>query len=167
MSPQVPNNQPSLNCRRKQTPLSFNESECDELVSTSENDGGLAKDEEHCGSSANQINEEMQRMLNHLWVVWQSNMMSIMWVSCFSPTLLLITFQCVYVCFKAGMWVWGWLWQFGLGGDWGDTASLGGFSGLPSASWSHPPTRRGRLWSQDFLQWDLQAQLSRTQPGSE
>ncbi|KAK5861776.1 hypothetical protein PBY51_017227 [Eleginops maclovinus] len=49
---QVPNNQSSLNCRRKQTPLSFNGSECDES--------------ENCGSSANQINEEMQRMLNQL-----------------------------------------------------------------------------------------------------
>ncbi|XP_041797883.1 non-homologous end joining factor IFFO1 [Chelmon rostratus] len=63
---QVPNNQSSLNCRRKQTPLSFNGSECDEPVSTSESDGGVVKEEEHCGSSANQINEEMQRMLNHL-----------------------------------------------------------------------------------------------------
>lgn len=66
MSLQVPNNQSSLNCRRKQTPLSFNGSECDEPVSTSESDGGVVKDEEHCGSSANQINEEMQRMLNQL-----------------------------------------------------------------------------------------------------
>ncbi|XP_074509401.1 non-homologous end joining factor IFFO1 isoform X1 [Sebastes fasciatus] len=60
---QVTNNQSSLNYRRKQTPLS-NGSECDEPVSTSESDG--AKEEEHCGSSANQINEEMQRMLNQL-----------------------------------------------------------------------------------------------------
>ncbi|KAK5921722.1 hypothetical protein CgunFtcFv8_019062 [Champsocephalus gunnari] len=42
-----------------QTPLSFNGSECDESVSTSESEGGG-------GSSANQINEEMQRMLNQL-----------------------------------------------------------------------------------------------------
>lgn len=63
---QVPNNQTSLNCRRKQTPLSFNGSECDDPVSTSESDGGVVKEEEHCGSSANQINEEMQRMLNQL-----------------------------------------------------------------------------------------------------
>ncbi|KAI9999741.1 hypothetical protein NQD34_011584 [Periophthalmus magnuspinnatus] len=62
---QVPNNQ--LNIRRKPTPLSYNGSECDEPVSTSESDGGVAKEEEpHCGSSANQINEEMQRMLNQL-----------------------------------------------------------------------------------------------------
>ncbi|KAK1895582.1 Intermediate filament family orphan 1, partial [Dissostichus eleginoides] len=39
---QVPNNQSSLNCRRKQTPLSFNGSECDESVSTSESEGGAA-----------------------------------------------------------------------------------------------------------------------------
>ncbi|XP_008320977.1 intermediate filament family orphan 1 isoform X2 [Cynoglossus semilaevis] len=63
---QVPNSQSTLNCRRKQTPLSFNGSECDEPVSTSESDGGVVKDEEHRGSSANQINEEMQRMLNQL-----------------------------------------------------------------------------------------------------
>ncbi|CAK6966214.1 non-homologous end joining factor IFFO1 isoform X1 [Scomber scombrus] len=63
---QVPNNQSSLNFRRKQTPLSFNGNEGDEPVSTSESDGGIIKDEEHCGSSANQINEEMQRMLNQL-----------------------------------------------------------------------------------------------------
>ncbi|KAK9513975.1 hypothetical protein VZT92_027468 [Zoarces viviparus] len=63
---QLPNIQSSLNVRRKQTPLSFNGSECDEPVSTSESDGGVVKDEEHCGSSANQINEEMQRMLNQL-----------------------------------------------------------------------------------------------------
>lgn len=63
---QVPNNHSSLNCRRKQTPLPFNGSECDEPVSTSESDGGVAKEEERCASSANQINEEMQRMLNQL-----------------------------------------------------------------------------------------------------
>ncbi|XP_068180770.1 non-homologous end joining factor IFFO1 [Antennarius striatus] len=63
---QVPSNQSSLNCRRKQTPLSFNGSECDETFSTSESDGGVVKEEEHCGSSANQINEEMHRMLSHL-----------------------------------------------------------------------------------------------------
>uniref|UniRef100_A0A3P8SWE4 Intermediate filament family orphan 1 n=1 Tax=Amphiprion percula TaxID=161767 RepID=A0A3P8SWE4_AMPPE len=40
--------------------------ECDDTVSTSESDGGLARDDEHGGSSANQINEEMQRMLNQL-----------------------------------------------------------------------------------------------------
>ncbi|XP_061573061.1 non-homologous end joining factor IFFO1 [Cololabis saira] len=62
----VPNNQSSLNCRRKQTPQSFNGNECDEPVSASESDGGVVKEEEHFGSSANQINEEMQRMLNQL-----------------------------------------------------------------------------------------------------
>ncbi|KAF3692066.1 Intermediate filament family orphan 1 [Channa argus] len=63
---QVPNNQTSLNCRRKQPPMAFNGSEGEEPVSTSESDGGVVKDEEQCGSSANQINEEMQRMLNQL-----------------------------------------------------------------------------------------------------
>ncbi|XP_034030411.1 intermediate filament family orphan 1-like isoform X2 [Thalassophryne amazonica] len=62
---QVPNNQ-ALNPRRKQTPVSVNGSECDEPASISESEGGIAKEEEHCSSSANQINEEMQRMLNHL-----------------------------------------------------------------------------------------------------
>eukprot|EP00066_Takifugu_rubripes_P003630 XP_003966351.2 PREDICTED: intermediate filament family orphan 1 [Takifugu rubripes] len=63
---QPPNSQPALACRRKQTPLSFNGSECEEPVSTSESDAGVAKEEERGGSSGNQINEEMQRMLNHL-----------------------------------------------------------------------------------------------------
>nr|XP_057909667.1 non-homologous end joining factor IFFO1 [Doryrhamphus excisus] len=67
---QVPNNQSSLSLRRKQTPQSVNGSEGDETVSTSESDTGIAKEEEHQqqhgGSSANQINEEMQRMLNQL-----------------------------------------------------------------------------------------------------
>ncbi|XP_036930830.1 intermediate filament family orphan 1 isoform X2 [Acanthopagrus latus] len=63
---QVPNNQSPLNCHRKQTPLSLNGSDCDKPVSGSESDGGVVKDEEHCSSSANQINEEMQRMLNQL-----------------------------------------------------------------------------------------------------
>ncbi|XP_028325570.1 intermediate filament family orphan 1 isoform X2 [Gouania willdenowi] len=63
---QVPSNQSSLNCRRKHTPLSYNSSECEEPASVSESDGGVAKEEEQCGSSANQINEEMQRMLSHL-----------------------------------------------------------------------------------------------------
>uniref|UniRef100_A0A3B5BF06 Intermediate filament family orphan 1 n=1 Tax=Stegastes partitus TaxID=144197 RepID=A0A3B5BF06_9TELE len=39
---------------------------CDDTVSTSESDGGLVRDDEHGGSAANQINEEMQRMLNQL-----------------------------------------------------------------------------------------------------
>lgn len=69
MSLQVPNNQSSLSIRRKPTPLSFNGSECDESVSTSEGEVGVAKEEEHFGSSANQINEEMQRMLTQLLVV--------------------------------------------------------------------------------------------------
>lgn len=37
----------------------------DEL-SMSESEGGGAKDEESCSTSANQINEQMQRMLNQL-----------------------------------------------------------------------------------------------------
>lgn len=75
--------------------------------------------------------------------------------------------MCLCFCFfcKAGMWVWGWLWQFGLGGDRGDAASLGGLSRLHSASWPHPPTRRGRLWSPDLFQWDLWALVLRNGPG--
>lgn len=63
--PQPPNSQP-LACRRKQTPLSFNGSECDEPVSTSESDAVVVKEDERSGSAGNQINEEVQRMLNHL-----------------------------------------------------------------------------------------------------
>uniref|UniRef100_A0A3B3V9S1 Intermediate filament family orphan 1 n=1 Tax=Poecilia latipinna TaxID=48699 RepID=A0A3B3V9S1_9TELE len=40
--------------------------ECDEPVSSSEGEVGVVKEEEHFGSSANQINEEMQRMLTQL-----------------------------------------------------------------------------------------------------
>lgn len=63
------------------------------------------------------------------------------------------------MCFsiKAGMWVWGRLWQSGVGGDWRDAASLGGLPRMHSASWPYPPTWRGRLWSHDLLQWDLWA----------
>ncbi|XP_049587519.1 non-homologous end joining factor IFFO1 isoform X2 [Syngnathus scovelli] len=75
---QVTNNQPTLSLRRKQTPVSVNGSEADEPLSMSESNTGVAKEEEqqqpqpqqqqqqHGNSSANQINEEMQRMLNHL-----------------------------------------------------------------------------------------------------
>lgn len=64
--PQPPNSQPVLACRRKQTPLSFNGSECDEPVSTSESDAVMVKEDERSASTGNQINEEVQRMLNHL-----------------------------------------------------------------------------------------------------
>lgn len=37
-------------------------------LSMSESEGGGAKEEESCSTSANQINEQMQRMLNQLWV---------------------------------------------------------------------------------------------------
>uniref|UniRef100_A0A668ADL1 Intermediate filament family orphan 1 n=1 Tax=Myripristis murdjan TaxID=586833 RepID=A0A668ADL1_9TELE len=40
--------------------------DADEPISMSESEGGGAKDEESCSTSANQINEEMQRMLNQL-----------------------------------------------------------------------------------------------------
>ncbi|XP_015226301.1 PREDICTED: intermediate filament family orphan 1 isoform X2 [Cyprinodon variegatus] len=62
---QVPNNQSTLSIRRKPTPLSINGTECEEPVNT-ESEMGVAKEEEHFGSSANQINEEMQRMLTQL-----------------------------------------------------------------------------------------------------
>lgn len=38
-----------------------------EELSVSESEGGGAKNEELCGTSANQINEQMQRMLNQLY----------------------------------------------------------------------------------------------------
>ncbi|XP_018591017.2 intermediate filament family orphan 1 [Scleropages formosus] len=50
---------------RKQTAQPGNGSEPDEPTSISESEGGGTKDE-LCGSSANHINEEMQRMLNQL-----------------------------------------------------------------------------------------------------
>ncbi|KAJ8005175.1 hypothetical protein DPEC_G00143910 [Dallia pectoralis] len=64
---QMPNAQSAINCRpRKLPPLSVNGSEGDETISTSESDGAPPREEVLCGSSANQINEEMQRMLNQL-----------------------------------------------------------------------------------------------------
>ncbi|XP_035235238.1 intermediate filament family orphan 1 [Anguilla anguilla] len=64
---QVPTPPSTINRRpRKQTPQPANGSEVDEPSSISESEGGGAKEEDNCCSSANQINEEMQRMLNHL-----------------------------------------------------------------------------------------------------
>ncbi|XP_049459123.1 non-homologous end joining factor IFFO1 isoform X2 [Epinephelus fuscoguttatus] len=50
---------------RKQSGQSAKGADGDEL-SMSESEGGGAKDEESCSTSANQINEQMQRMLNQL-----------------------------------------------------------------------------------------------------
>ncbi|KAK9527151.1 hypothetical protein VZT92_015808 [Zoarces viviparus] len=50
---------------RKQSGQSAKGGDGDEL-SVSESEGGGAKDEESCSTSANQINEQMQRMLNQL-----------------------------------------------------------------------------------------------------
>ncbi|XP_030639688.1 intermediate filament family orphan 1 [Chanos chanos] len=64
---QVPTTQSSINCRpRKQATQPVNINESDEPMSTSDSDGGGTKEEEVCGTSVNQINEEMQRMLNQL-----------------------------------------------------------------------------------------------------
>lgn len=52
---------------RKQSGQSAKGGDGDEL-SVSESEGGGAKEEESCSTSANQINEQMQRMLNQLWV---------------------------------------------------------------------------------------------------
>ncbi|XP_042291520.1 non-homologous end joining factor IFFO1 isoform X3 [Thunnus maccoyii] len=50
----------------------------DEL-SMSESEGGGAKDEESCSSSANQINEQMQRMLNQLECEFEDDCDSLAW----------------------------------------------------------------------------------------
>ncbi|KAJ8287801.1 hypothetical protein COCON_G00004600 [Conger conger] len=64
---QVPTPPSTINRRpRKQTPQPSNGCEVDEPSSISESEGGGTKEEDNCCSSANQINEEMQRMLNHL-----------------------------------------------------------------------------------------------------
>ncbi|XP_036394058.1 intermediate filament family orphan 1 isoform X2 [Megalops cyprinoides] len=64
---QVPTPPSTINRRpRKQASQPTNCSEVDEPTSISESEGGGAKDEDSCCSSANQINEEMQRMLNQL-----------------------------------------------------------------------------------------------------
>ncbi|XP_029920214.1 intermediate filament family orphan 1 isoform X2 [Myripristis murdjan] len=51
---------------RKQNAQPGKGGDADEPISMSESEGGGAKDEESCSTSANQINEEMQRMLNQL-----------------------------------------------------------------------------------------------------
>ncbi|KAM3858667.1 non-homologous end joining factor IFFO1 [Diretmus argenteus] len=51
---------------RKQNGQSGKGGDGDESISLSESEGGGSKDEESCSTSANQINEEMQRMLNQL-----------------------------------------------------------------------------------------------------
>ncbi|XP_031150629.2 intermediate filament family orphan 1 isoform X1 [Sander lucioperca] len=56
---------PSTLRARKQSGQSAKGGDGDEL-SMSESEGGGAKDEESCSTSANQINEQMQRMLNQL-----------------------------------------------------------------------------------------------------
>ncbi|XP_046875855.1 LOW QUALITY PROTEIN: non-homologous end joining factor IFFO1 [Hypomesus transpacificus] len=51
---------------RKQAPQSAKGCEGDETFSLSESEGGGTKEDDSCSTSANQINEEMQRMLNQL-----------------------------------------------------------------------------------------------------
>ncbi|KAF7708583.1 non-homologous end joining factor IFFO1 isoform X1 [Silurus meridionalis] len=64
---QVASPQSSISCRpRKQTIQPAYGSETDEPTSTSESDGGGVKEENVGTTSATQINEEMQRMLNQL-----------------------------------------------------------------------------------------------------
>lgn len=59
---------PTLSGRaRKQSGQSAKGADGDDL-SMSEGEGGGARDEESCSTSANQINEQMQRMLNQLYV---------------------------------------------------------------------------------------------------
>lgn len=64
---QVPSPQNAITSRaRKQASQPANGSETDEPVSTSESDGGGAREDEVCTPSTLQINEEMQRMLTQL-----------------------------------------------------------------------------------------------------
>ncbi|XP_016142948.1 intermediate filament family orphan 1-like [Sinocyclocheilus grahami] len=63
----VPSPQNAITSRaRKQASQPANGSETDEPVSTSESDGGGAREDEVCTPSTLQINEEMQRMLTQL-----------------------------------------------------------------------------------------------------
>ncbi|KAM6899471.1 non-homologous end joining factor IFFO1 [Xenentodon cancila] len=64
---QVPTPPSSLSHRtRKHSGQSPKDGDGDELSSMSESEGGGAKNEESCSTSASQINEQMQRMLNQL-----------------------------------------------------------------------------------------------------
>ncbi|XP_051574495.1 non-homologous end joining factor IFFO1-like [Myxocyprinus asiaticus] len=63
----VPSPQNTITSRaRKKASQPVNGSETDEPVSTSESDGGGAREEDVCTPSTQQINEEMQRMLTQL-----------------------------------------------------------------------------------------------------
>ncbi|KAI4877339.1 hypothetical protein NFI96_017318 [Prochilodus magdalenae] len=63
----VPSPQSSISSRSRRQPAQpTNGSETDEPTSTSESDGGGTKEEDVGTTSANQINEEMQRMLSQL-----------------------------------------------------------------------------------------------------
>lgn len=65
---QVPTPPSTLSRRvRKHSGQSSKGGDGDEL-SVSESEGGGAKSEDSCSTSANQINEQMQKMLNQLWV---------------------------------------------------------------------------------------------------
>ena len=51
---------------RKHNPQSTKSNDGEEPTSVSESEDGGVKEVELCGSSTNQVNEEMQRMLNQL-----------------------------------------------------------------------------------------------------
>lgn len=67
LSPQVATPPSTLTGRKRKTSGQSTKGGDAEELSVSESEGGGAKDEELCGTSANQINEQMQRMLNQLY----------------------------------------------------------------------------------------------------
>lgn len=65
-SPQVATPPSTLSNRKRKTSGQSAKGVDPEELSVSESEGGGAKDEELCATSANQINEQMQRVLNQL-----------------------------------------------------------------------------------------------------
>lgn len=92
-----------------------------EELSVSESEGGGAKDEELCGTSANQINEQMQRMLNQLYAF-------LPFATHRGRSNVRLDSHCHVFFFQEGVRVRGRLRQSGLGGDRRDSAAVGGFS---------------------------------------
>ncbi|XP_071357225.1 non-homologous end joining factor IFFO1 isoform X2 [Trachinotus anak] len=77
--PQVATPPSTLNRRaRKQSGQSAKGGDGDDL-SMSESEGGGAKDEESCSTSANQLNEQMQKMLNQLECEFEDDCDSLAW----------------------------------------------------------------------------------------
>lgn len=124
-SPQVATPPSTLSGRKRKTSGQSSKGGDPEELSVSEGEGGGAKDEELCGTSANQINEQMQRVLNQLYA-------SVPFVGHQGAFELAGLTLCVFL--QEGVRVRGRLRQSGLGGDGGDSAAVGGLPRILAGS---------------------------------